>query len=162
MDGNKLNNYYKNLEWVTLEENNNHASKHLILKGEKHPNSIYSDETIHEACRMFVAGAHVSEVVSKLGMTQRAAYNIKYGQSRQDIVSQYKIPESNQSRRKQIRLKIKNILDENNELTYKELCTYLTDEEIDGNDALIRYMLHCVRYQIGLFRPKEEESYYTC
>lgn len=161
-DGDKLNNYYKNLEWVTLQENNQHSTEHLILRGEKHPNAIYSDDTIHEACRMFVAGAHVDEVVDKLGMNKRAAYNIKYGHSRQDIVSQYKMPESNQSKRKQVRLKIKNILDENNGLTYDELCAYLTEEELEGNDALVRYMLHCVRYKKGLFRPKEEECYYTC
>lgn len=42
IDGNKLNNFYKNLEWCTNQENIIHAYKHgliTILKGENKPGS---------------------------------------------------------------------------------------------------------------------------
>ena len=45
IDGNKLNNSFDNLEWVTRIENARHAvDMGLYLSGEKHPNSRYSNK----------------------------------------------------------------------------------------------------------------------
>jgi hypothetical protein len=47
IDGNKLNNHYTNLEWVTNQENRNHAiTNGLHIKGEESPNSKFKEEDI--------------------------------------------------------------------------------------------------------------------
>lgn len=54
IDGNKENNHYKNLEWVTHSENNKHAYR-LGLKseyGENNPSNKYSEKNIRKICKM--------------------------------------------------------------------------------------------------------------
>jgi hypothetical protein len=47
-DGNKENNYYLNLEWVTYTQNNHHADKNLLrdIRGEKHYKSKLNNEIV--------------------------------------------------------------------------------------------------------------------
>lgn len=49
-DGNPLNNYYENLEWITKIDNNIHAHKMglIDLKGEKSPLHILTEEEVKE------------------------------------------------------------------------------------------------------------------
>ena len=47
IDGNKLNNHYTNLEWVTNQENRNHAVKNgLQAKGTDIPNSKLTEDDV--------------------------------------------------------------------------------------------------------------------
>ena len=47
IDGNKLNNHYSNLEWVSNQENRNHAIENgLHVMGEKSPKAIFTNEEI--------------------------------------------------------------------------------------------------------------------
>jgi hypothetical protein len=47
-DGNKSNNHFLNLEWVTYSENNNHADITGLrdVKGSKHPNSKLNESDV--------------------------------------------------------------------------------------------------------------------
>lgn len=47
IDGNKKNNYYTNLEWVTYSENNQHAyDKNLKSRGEKFYNAVLTEADV--------------------------------------------------------------------------------------------------------------------
>ena len=71
-DANKLNNKSTNLEWVSAQENVDHAvSNNLYKVGEEHPNSRYGNETI--AC-MYTS--------------------FKLGMSRKEIMETYNVPKS--------------------------------------------------------------------
>lgn len=71
-DTNKLNNKSTNLEWVTSQENVDHAvENNLYAVGEKHTNSVYSNELV--ACIY-------------------TAYKI--GMSRKTIMETYNVPKS--------------------------------------------------------------------
>ena len=57
IDGNKTNNHVENLEWVTHQENMDHAKRtNLIKRGEESPTSIYTDEQIVKVCEMLQEG----------------------------------------------------------------------------------------------------------
>lgn len=58
VDGNKKNNYYKNLEWVTSKENTHRAEKMGLrnVRGENSSTNKYPEEFIHDICRLFVQG----------------------------------------------------------------------------------------------------------
>jgi hypothetical protein len=47
-DGNKENNHYLNLEWVTYTQNNHHADKNLLrdIRGERHYRSKLNNEKV--------------------------------------------------------------------------------------------------------------------
>lgn len=54
-DGNHLNNFIDNLEWVTCKENIHHAWKTGLSTaqcGENHPNSIYTNNQIELVCEL--------------------------------------------------------------------------------------------------------------
>lgn len=62
IDGCKVNNYYKNLEWVTYSENSKHAymnnliKKQKPFKGETHPSIKYSDIFVEDICKNLEMG----------------------------------------------------------------------------------------------------------
>lgn len=67
-DGNKQNNHYTNLEWVTIKENTNRAEALGLrnVKGSANGNSKYSEEFVHEICRMFVDGKSNMDVLREI------------------------------------------------------------------------------------------------
>jgi len=67
-DGNKTHNFVSNLEWVTNAENMKHGwSNGLMKRGSKHGQAKFSDEDIHEICRLISAGFSASEVAGIFG-----------------------------------------------------------------------------------------------
>jgi hypothetical protein len=51
IDGNKENNHYSNLEWITCTENIKHAKEHGLLRsvcGENHPHSKLTTEQVYD------------------------------------------------------------------------------------------------------------------
>lgn len=65
IDGDKHNNYYANLEWVTNSENVKHAyDTGLAHKGDKHHLAKYSDDTIHLICKLLEDGTDMYNIIS--------------------------------------------------------------------------------------------------
>jgi len=58
IDGNKQNNHYTNLEWVTVKENTNRAEKMNLrnVRGISNGNNKYREKLIHEICQRFTEG----------------------------------------------------------------------------------------------------------
>ena len=75
-DNNKSNNYYKNLEWVTISENNSHNYWHgngkvPNIKGEESNLSKYTEEEIRKWCSVLEKGYSPMGVLRLLGYKRR-------------------------------------------------------------------------------------------
>ena len=96
IDGNKSNNFYTNLEWVTHSENVIHAFKTGLnqahpKRGIEHWNAKQNEETIHQVCRMIQDGYDTKTIVEKLGVPKDLIGHIKYHNAWADISSLYNI-----------------------------------------------------------------------
>lgn len=100
LDGNKENNKVENLEWATYSENTIHAFETGLLvreKGEKVHNAIFSDEEIHQVCRMMQAGYRNIDIQSKLNVPKYLLKNIRNNGAWSHISCQYNIPEKSRT-----------------------------------------------------------------
>lgn len=76
IDGNKKNNHYINLEWVTNQENRDHAVKSgLIAKGERACHKL-TDIQVGEIRRMWNDGSKGMEIAIKYGVSRGYVYDI--------------------------------------------------------------------------------------
>ena len=76
IDANKLNNHYKNLEWVTTQENTRRARAMGLMDfsiGENNKWNRYPESLIHEICQLFVKGKTNMEVFYTI--TKKDVYN---------------------------------------------------------------------------------------
>lgn len=67
IDGDKLNNYVNNLEWVTCSENHKHAFKIGLksINGEKHPSCKLTDNEVLAIHGLYLSGMTLT-TISKL------------------------------------------------------------------------------------------------
>ena len=110
IDGNKQNNYYKNLEWVTPAENTRHAILTGLQcnSGVNCPSAIYSEELVRKICSMLENGYDCYEIYTAITgeehITNRAIYalifSIKIGRRHREISSEYNIPKAVHSKHK--------------------------------------------------------------
>lgn len=73
IDGNKKNNCVDNLEWVTNDENKQHA---VSMRIHKH---AYSDEKVREVCELLQSGMKENDVVALTGVTKCIVSYIRRG-----------------------------------------------------------------------------------
>lgn len=88
VDGNKENNHYTNLEWVTTKENTLRAWRLGLVTpncGDKHHQTTYSDETVRNAVIEVMQGKGVSETADKYGIPRKHFSKITKGKLRRDI-----------------------------------------------------------------------------
>ena len=118
IDGNKQNNYYKNLEWVTSGENARRAIAMGLRnnRGENSSTNKYPEEFVHDICRLLAKGNCIMDIfykvterdplIKKIDMSDpkdKSLYILIYHLSRKeiwpDVVSQYEFPEIPKSKK---------------------------------------------------------------
>jgi hypothetical protein len=97
IDGNKLNNCAKNLEWVTRSINIKRAFKMNLkraIRGDDHPITIYRDEQIHQLCKYLQDGMNIVDASFAVGIPKSYVYGMlnRHVPSRKHIFEQYIIP----------------------------------------------------------------------
>lgn len=85
-DGNKINNHYSNLEWVTQSENRKHAFKNKLCK---RPNSYLNDELVHSICSCIEKGRPPAETRKVFGIKKHVYDNIRSRRYYKDISKKY-------------------------------------------------------------------------
>lgn len=85
-DGNKLNNHYSNLEWVTQKENRKHAFRHRLVR---RPNSKLSDIEVHCICASIERGMKSKDIRNVFSIPKHVFDDIHSRRYYKDISSQY-------------------------------------------------------------------------
>lgn len=85
-DGNGLNNFSDNLEWVTHKENSQHSveilKRHGGCKGEKNNGAKLTEQQAIDAKRMFLLKqADVSQLARKFGIHEKSMYRLVTGRN---------------------------------------------------------------------------------
>ena len=101
-DGNKQNNWFWNLEWVTPKENTQRAIQLGLtdprhrnqVKGSKSGVSVYNEDDAHNVCKLLEEGLSNKQIADKLKVSSEFVRSIKRGIAWKDISSQYNIPET--------------------------------------------------------------------
>lgn len=95
IDGDKQNNCVKNLEWVTVSENNLHKYATGLTTaryGEDNKLSIYTTKSIKRVCKLLEQKVDVATISKKTGIPKKYISDIKYGKRWKHISSNYKLP----------------------------------------------------------------------
>jgi len=90
-DGNKLNNKFSNLEWVTCSRNAKHAFEISLRnnKGDQNPCCRTSTVQVHAICRMVKEGFNTASIVKSLNVSRSIVNNIKHHGTWKSISSLY-------------------------------------------------------------------------
>ena len=70
-DGDKQNNYYMNLEWVTPTENMLHCYENNLIsipKGENARDNVHSENFVRSICRLLEVGMSTKEIINTLDL----------------------------------------------------------------------------------------------
>lgn len=104
LNGNRTNNYYQNLEWVTISENCLHrykiGSNHTnppIYYGSEHPSNVYDEKLIRDICVFLKNKCSVKEIkyslYKKYNISIKKLFylitDIKYKKSWEKISNEY-------------------------------------------------------------------------
>ena len=71
---NKKDLYYKNFEWVTQKENNNHSCKNKLqihLSCSAHRMSSLSNDEVHKICKMMESGFSNKQICDEFGFKDK-------------------------------------------------------------------------------------------
>jgi len=94
IDGNKDNNSYWNLEWMSYSENNKHAydtGLHKSLAGEDSPFAKVSVDLVRKICSELEVETSVGKICKKLNVSRNLVNSIRDKRAWTTISSEYKI-----------------------------------------------------------------------
>ena len=99
-DGDKLNNNFKNLEWVDHKENARHASENGLLKyvGESHYNNTNEEALVRKICSLLEQGFRNIDICKLLSVRGSLVSQIRNGTSWKHVSSDYDINKVRQKR----------------------------------------------------------------
>ena len=99
IDGNKLNNYVSNLEWVTRKQNMRHAwdnGLHEPMYGQDNPSTKHSDEAIDLTCQLLEEGKLTYKEIERItGVPPSVCNHIVHKEIWLDISNNYDIKPRN-------------------------------------------------------------------
>lgn len=100
IDGNKLNNRANNLEWVSCQQNMDHAWENgLYQRGSGCASSKYKDDQIHAACKMLENAEYsYQQIADATGVGRDMVQRIAAGKNWGHIAEKYKIVPRNVNR----------------------------------------------------------------
>ena len=95
IDGNKMNNNVSNLEIISLADNIRHAfNTGLMPVGEKNKRSIYTNDQIHEVCRLLSFGHYsITQISEMTGVKPTRVSQILAREKWKSISKHYEFPE---------------------------------------------------------------------
>lgn len=97
-DGNKTNNCVENLEWVTHQENMEHAKNFgLVKRAEENPRSILTTPQVETICKMLQQGYRNVDIARTIGITSNVVSYIRNSDSWTHISCKYNIPKRSRS-----------------------------------------------------------------
>lgn len=92
-DGDKTNNYYWNLEWVTRKENAEHAAINDLIKfGSDKCDAKYTENQVHDVCKLLESGMKRKDVCNRLNVSLAFIDGIIYDGCWHRVSSKYNIP----------------------------------------------------------------------
>lgn len=81
-DGNRFNNHYENLEWMSPEENRKHAEDSgFVLKGRDHGNALYTESHVFAIREHHRAGLSRKESAEIAGVTLSFVKDVRNGRA---------------------------------------------------------------------------------
>jgi|SRR5690554_1002267 len=100
-DCDKSNNCVSNLEWVTSRGNKDHGWLNGLYtsRGELHPDSVLTDEQVHEICRLMEEGARNIDLARAFGVHKDTISRIRIGDNWKHISCQYTIDKKRTERK---------------------------------------------------------------
>lgn len=84
-DGDKSNNHYRNLEWVTIREN----VQHSVEKGLRNNQHLYTEDLAHRVIKYIMDGWTKKEVAEALGMEKNSVHNIMHSPQYKYVRDEY-------------------------------------------------------------------------
>ena len=132
IDGNKHNNHYTNLRWVTNRENA-HAAMEIGLM----PHAVFEDDmVVHEICSAIASGESIASIAKRTGYPASAIYAIRLKRNWTHISDMYAFPD----KRKRIQMP---------DTTVHQICTMIiaghTDQQISTTVHVPAQLIHRIR-----------------
>lgn len=100
IDGDKTNNSLTNLEWVTAQENSDHAWEMNLKKSCVNSYRGLEDETAHKVCQLIADSWRNKDIATALDVDQGVVARIRQGDIYPDISKEYDFENTLPSRRK--------------------------------------------------------------
>ena len=131
IDGNKHNNHYTNLRWVTNRENAHAAMANGLM-----PHAVFDDAAVHEICKAIASGESVASIAKKTGYPASAIYAIRLKRNWTHISDMYTFPD----KRKRIQTP---------DITVHQICRLILDGYADNQISNITHvptiLIHRIR-----------------
>lgn len=122
IDGNKQNNHYLNLEWVTPKENKRRSIELGLCnphhghqpRGSKSGVSKYTEKDAHSVCKLLESGLSNKKISDSLNVSSEFVRSIKRKQAWVHISENYRLPETEKRMYypKEVRDTIKRLIDD--------------------------------------------------